>query len=716
MTPADTAARYLDVLSQRSATAPRDMALVETTALYGLGGAAVLFLLFAIVRRSPGAAVSFSLITLTGLIVGIMTGRFAFLPTGTAVLILSLYGSAVLLFLTACVRIARDNPVLGAVVLVSILSLIALGGASTLGLTDGIVPVSWGLVGVAVFALSCVLFDLVRGDRAAIALLPGVAVASLSPLPVLAISQSSPWWQVALPLQMLAGGTLLACVTALFLATPISSPRARKTRANAMPSYADDHAFFGEVPDQPGGPRPLNHAPISAPASPPSAPQVDGGQRRPPAGRPIGVPLFAPAVSGGPLPQESDAMGRGSYEPEPLEPADPASSQWGGTDTVVPRARVAADEYVWDAMANPDVRVGEDALRLLGFDAGQAIPPEALREALSPTSLDAFDDDLLGGPDPRPGPFRATLTLHDGSGFVMDGHRQVDADGIVSRLAARVEAAPTRVAAPLAAPLRAGSSVNAAARALELGEIAAHFQPIVRLSDRQTVGFEALARWVQPSGTVIAAQDFVPDLIEAGRGLDLAERIASDAARELGAWLSAQPGQGQFVSLNIAAMDLARKGLSSLIERVVSDNDLPAGALVVELGEDRIKASASVASAAAKAIRQAGASLAVDDFGAGHANLARMAKYRFDMVKTDQSLARDLLSDKKARQTLKSVISVAHKTKIPVIAEGVEDEATARALSDMGCDFGQGYLFGAPEPAGGPPTAAAPRQAAAGLR
>ena len=135
----------------------------------------------------------------------------------------------------------------------------------------------------------------------------------------------------------------------------------------------------------------------------------------------------------------------------------------------------------------------------------------------------------------------------------------------------------------------------------------------------------------------------------------------------------------------------------------------------MELGEDRIRAKAGAALAAAKAVRDAGASLAVDDFGVGHANLARLSKFRFDLVKTDGSLARAAVSDKKARATLKSVIAVAHKAKMPVIAEGIEDEETARLLEAMGCDFGQGYLFGRAEPASGASPGGAP-QAASGLR
>ena len=693
MNPAEIAERYLDVLARRAVTAPRDFAGLENTLSWGLGGAAVLFLLTAVIRRSAGAAVSFSLLTLTALIAGIATGRLGFLPPGTASLILCLYACAALLFLTACVRVARDNPVVGAGLLITILGLVALGGASALGLAEAGGMIGWALVGVAVFAVLCVLFDLARGDRAALTLLPGVTLASLSPAPMMAVGPGAPWGQVAAPLVMLAGGTLLATLAAAFVAAPAAVPKPKKTRAGHAPSWADEHAFFGEVGEGAVPAASLDAAPAPEPyARPEPYPQPV------PAARPAGTALFAPAVIGG----AAEAGGRGSYEPEPLSPAsppatDPASSRWGGTDTVVPQARTAPDEYVWDAMASPEVRAGADALDAFGAASPEALPPEAIREALAPAALDAFDDGVLGGPDPRSGPFRVELPLADGRAVAMEGTRSVDADGILSRLAAQV----TPVAARPVAMMRALDLDGDAAAALDRGEIGAHFQPIVRLSDRRTVGFEALARWTKPSGDTVDAQDFVPALIAAGRGLDLAERVADEAARELATWLGAQSGQGQFVSVNIAATDLDKKGLAALIGRVVEAHGLPPGALVVELGEDRIKASQGAALAAAKAVRQAGASLAVDDFGVGYANLGRLSKFRFDLVKTDRSLAAAAPTDKKARATLKSVIAVAHKAKMPVIAEGIEDEEAARVLEALGCDFGQGYLFGRPEPARG---------------
>ena len=255
--------------------------------------------------------------------------------------------------------------------------------------------------------------------------------------------------------------------------------------------------------------------------------------------------------------------------------------------------------------------------------------------------------------------------------------------------------------------MTASEAAQDALAALDRGEVTAHFQPIVRLAGRDTVGFEALARWRRPSGEALDAQDFVPHLVRAGRGLDLAERVATDAARAL----AAAPGQGRFVSVNIAASDLDHDGLARLIARLVTEHRLPPGALVIELGEDRILAKTEAALAAAKAICEAGARLAVDDFGVGHANLARLAKFRFDLVKTDASLARAATTDETARATLRSVIAVAHEAKIPVIAEGVEDEETARLLEGLGCDLGQGYLFGRAVPAMGGSVPATPQAA-----
>ena len=732
---------YLDLLTQRFVTAPREMALVETLLLWGLGGAALFFLAITLVRRSAVAAVAFSLVTLTGLVLGMMVGRLDFLPPGTMVLILALYACAALLFLTASVRLARDNAVVGLLVLVAILGLVALGGASALGLYDGERAVALALVGVAVFAAVAVVFDAARGDRSALLLAPGVLLAALSPALMAVVGPASGLPMVTAPVLALAVGTILAALAALATAAAPAPKAPRAPKRAAAPSYRDEHAFFGEVQDGPGRPAPVT-APITAPvtapvtmplASAPPPPEPRPEPRSAPRVRPVGTPpLFQPAIlSGGPDAAETGAAigtagafgagfaatldgGHGA-----IEAADPASSHWGGgMDDAVPPLQPMNDEYVWDALATPELRAGDDVLRL--FDARDAaqLAPEALRAALAPSSLPAFDQDVLGGGDPRTGRFAVPLTLASGRTLVFEGDRQVDQDGILARLAGRFEesrgaahvahtahaapaAAAPLAAAPLDAPLSASGpdgTGHEAARALARGEVNAHFQPIVRLSDRQTVGFEALARWPRGART-LEADDFVPDLVAAGRGLDLAQRMIDQAARELSDWLRAQPGQGQFVSVNIAAADLPRKGLAGLVQDAVAAYDLPPGALVIEMGEDRIKASGAAALQAAKAVRSAGASLAVDDFGTGHANLARLAKFRFDMVKTDRSLVSPLT--KKSRQVIGSAVAAARKAGVPVVAEGVEDEETAQALAQMGCDFAQGYLFGRPEPTQG---------------
>ena len=731
---------YLSVLSQRFATAPREMALVETLLLWGLGGAAVLFMLLALVRRSAVAAVAFSLVALTGLVVALMIGRLDFLPEGTMVLILALYACAALLFLTACVRIARDNAVVGLVVLVAILGLVALGGASALGLYDGARAVLTALLAVAGFAGLSVTFDLLRGDRGALRLLPGALLAALTPVGMAIAGPQSGWLEAAAPIVMLSVGTVLAALAALTIAAAPAAPRPRKAPKRTAPTYRDEHAFFGEVGD--------DYAPSRAAPTAPAAPVAPTFPQAEPApepaahargARPMGAPpLFAPAVLSEPgadarpayldTPTEDGFGGQAGFGGPGPAPADPASSHWGGgMDDTVPPLQPMPDEYVWDALASPPLRAGDDVLRLFDARAAEQLQPEDLRAAVAPQSLVAFDAEVLGGAEAQTGRFAVPLVLTGGRHVLFEGDRQVDRDGILCRLAGRFEeqaqaqmraepAGAALAAAPLAAPRGGAGGASEAAQALDRGEIAAHFQPIVRLSDRRTVGFEALARWQRPGGA-LDADAFVPDLIAAGRGLDLAQMMVDQAGRELSDWLAAQPGQGQFVSVNINATDLPRKGLAQTVADVVAAYDLPPGALVVELGEGRIKASAAAALQAAKALRSAGASLAVDDFGAGHANLARLAKFRFDMVKTDRALVAPLT--KKSRQVIAGAVAAARKAGVPVVAEGIEDEETARTLAEIGCDFGQGYLFGHPEPtggAGGAGGATTPQAVVGGLR
>ncbi|MBB4658498.1 EAL domain-containing protein [Parvularcula dongshanensis] len=225
-----------------------------------------------------------------------------------------------------------------------------------------------------------------------------------------------------------------------------------------------------------------------------------------------------------------------------------------------------------------------------------------------------------------------------------------------------------------------------------LDDLTARFQPIVQLGSGRIVGYEALARLRGETGTLLEADAFVPRLVGGHQGLALTERMIDFAARRI----ADRSRSLHFVSVNVPARVLDELPLVGMVEAILGRHRTPAGALVIEVTEDRIMAPGRAAAVMA-GLRRAGARIAMDDFGAGHATLARLTQFQFDFAKTDKAFAQ-APSSRAVRASLMRMTTIARRLGVPVIAEGVEDERTARAMRALGCQYGQGYLFGRPAP------------------
>ncbi|MEM9233501.1 MAG: EAL domain-containing protein [Pseudomonadota bacterium] len=707
---------------------PREVALVEAATVGGLGLAAVLLLMIALLRRSAVAAVSFSFVALAALLIALLYGRFDFISSGTHVLIVCLFTCSVLLFLTATVRLARDNSLIGLVVLVAIAAMLGAGGASMLQVIDGWPVARIAIGATAVLTVLFLFIEFLRGDRGTIAVAPGLLLA-VATLPAMSFAAdrgpAGSWLVVTAPILLLAVGVLLAALAAQLTANAVPAPVKKRAPKRTMPgapavSVAAATAahttgsLLQEVEDEPEGERPMRRVAPAFDNEPAPEPLQEYQDPEPEAER-------RPRHQMAPLPAVAPTRDVASSRDRFGESSEPYSAQWGRDvqpGYAVRDIPIGDDEYVWDMMADREVRMGRHFGEMLHLGGGQLATPDVLRDSLDDRSLPDFDDAILGGFEPRTGRFDIRVQTHQGATLRLEGRRQVDQDGLLSRLEVRAEqiaaaAAPAQastvaprasglaaVAAPALTASRSGDApltaapASTAIAALDRGEIGPWFQPIVRLSDRKVVGFEALARWEVPGGEVRDAHEFVDELIKAGRGPDLASIVINQAAEELSNWVKAEPNLGQFVSVNVAATDLPKDAVGEAVKSAVLRYDLPPGALVVELTEGRIQASHNKALAAAKTIRNAGASLAVDDFGVGYSTLSRLSKFRFDMVKLDKSLITELTTRKKQRSVVRAMLSAAEKNGSPVVAEGIEDEETAVMLSELGCDFGQGFLFG----------------------
>ena len=235
------------------------------------------------------------------------------------------------------------------------------------------------------------------------------------------------------------------------------------------------------------------------------------------------------------------------------------------------------------------------------------------------------------------------------------------------------------------------------AGAIERGEMHLLFQPIFRLADRRTVGAEALLRWRPSDHTEISPDRFIR---RAERG-ELIGAIGLFALRSACAQIATWRRQGVRtlpVSVNVSAHQFRQHDFAASFARVIGESGIDPRWLKLEITESAIVEEPATASARLDDLRALGVGIAIDDFGVGYSSLSRLRHYRIDTLKLDHSFVRDIADDAIAREVAATVIRLAHRLGMTVVAEGIETEPQYATLVELGCDCGQGFLLSRPLP------------------
>ena len=235
------------------------------------------------------------------------------------------------------------------------------------------------------------------------------------------------------------------------------------------------------------------------------------------------------------------------------------------------------------------------------------------------------------------------------------------------------------------------------ARALDSGEIQAHFLPKVDLRSGHVVGVEALARWIHPSTGVISANSFIDLVEQGGHERALTERVIEYSTRAAGDWW--RSGLGLRLSVNLPLGAVAPDwDLISFVSGALAATGLPGEAIEFEVTEDGLLAKPELAAELLGDLNRLGASISIDDFGTGHFSLRQLKRLPIEELKLDRSLVSGL-NEEENRSIVRSAIHLAHQMNIRVVAEGVETETAWRQLRSMGCERAQGHLIAEPLPA-----------------
>jgi diguanylate cyclase (GGDEF)-like protein len=237
-------------------------------------------------------------------------------------------------------------------------------------------------------------------------------------------------------------------------------------------------------------------------------------------------------------------------------------------------------------------------------------------------------------------------------------------------------------------------------RAISAKEIEVYYQPIIHLSSRTIVGFEALARWHHPRRGTLQPTEFIAIAEQGGLINEIGLLVLQEAARQLGVWQRTLARDRQvFVSVNVSASQLTDADLLDKLGSLVQREGLYPLSLKIEITESVAMRYPERARQFVSKLKSMGVSVACDDFGTGFSNLASLRDLQFDTLKMDRSFIAQDGIEGRGGVILGSVVSLAHQLGMQVVAEGIEDEQQALLLEAIGVDLGQGYWLGVPMPA-----------------
>lgn len=235
-------------------------------------------------------------------------------------------------------------------------------------------------------------------------------------------------------------------------------------------------------------------------------------------------------------------------------------------------------------------------------------------------------------------------------------------------------------------------------RAVDEGSLRLLYQPLLELSDRRVFGVEALLRWQRPDGEWVLPEQFIPAAEESGLIVELGQWVLREACRQAAAWRRA--GLELKLAVNISPRQLRDPEFGSIVRSALADAGLPAQALEIEVTESLLIGDASGGPLdTLAALRADGIGIAIDDFGTGHSSLSRLQRLPIDRLKIDRSFVTGLVQRDEDRIIAEMIVNLGHLLGLKVLAEGVETEAQAGLLAEIGCDEVQGFLFGPPQSA-----------------
>ena len=232
--------------------------------------------------------------------------------------------------------------------------------------------------------------------------------------------------------------------------------------------------------------------------------------------------------------------------------------------------------------------------------------------------------------------------------------------------------------------------------AIDESQLVTYYQPIVDLGTRRVVGFEALVRWQHPTRGLLAPAEFI-SIAEDTRLITLVDLfVMRQACAQLAQWRQL-PGRGDlYVSLNASRVQFTRTVFPAELVQVLEKAKVPASAVRLEVTESVAMGERSLVLPQLERLDQLGVQLVIDDFGVGYASLSVLQEFPFKGLKVDRSFVSKLETAPRHVGIVRALMHLSQALDLTIVAEGIETEGQLRALVELGCSLGQGYLLGRP--------------------
>jgi EAL domain-containing protein (putative c-di-GMP-specific phosphodiesterase class I) len=232
--------------------------------------------------------------------------------------------------------------------------------------------------------------------------------------------------------------------------------------------------------------------------------------------------------------------------------------------------------------------------------------------------------------------------------------------------------------------------------ALERDELRLLYQPIVDLRSEQVVGFEALVRWEHPTRGLLAPDRFIGLAESTGLIHPLGDWVIQEAAAALRRLQDASGNPSLSMNVNLSPIQLERASVVRVVREALADAALPAGCFSLEVTEGAFLADAAMVSERLRTLHELGVPIALDDFGSGFSSLGYLERLPLQSLKIDRAFVASVSGGH--GQILGAIAGLAGGLGLSTVAEGIETREQLAVVRDLGCDFGQGYLFARPLP------------------